>query len=42
VLKEREQDYYGKLQKDKDGQFYLNLLKEGTIGDKISALAMIV
>ena len=30
------------MQKDKDSQFYLNLLKQGTVSDKISALAIII
>ena len=42
VAKDREAAYYQRLSKDKDGQFYLNMLKQGTISDKISALSMII
>ncbi|TNV85590.1 hypothetical protein FGO68_gene17657 [Halteria grandinella] len=42
LTKDKETEHYAKLQKDKDGQFYLNMLKQGTMGDKISALSTIV
>lgn len=41
-MKDKEAECYQKLQKDKDGQFYLNMLKQGTMSDKIAALAAIV
>lgn len=42
IAKDKEAEYYQKLQKDKDGQFKLNMLKQGTMSDKISALTTIV
>ena len=42
LTKQKEQEYYDKLGKDKDGQFYLNMLKQGTMSDKIAALAAII
>ena len=41
-MKEQEDKYYALLQKDKDGQFYLNILSNGTMVDRISALSTII
>lgn len=42
MMRDREAEYYAKMQKDKDGQFYLNILKQGTMSDRISALTTII
>ena len=41
-MKEQEDRYYATLQRDKDGQFYLNILQNGTMVDRISALSTII
>jgi hypothetical protein len=41
-VKQREIDFLKELQKEKDGQWYLTALKQGTLSDKISALSMLV
>ena len=42
LSKEREAEFQKLLSKEKDGQWYLTALKQGTISDKISALSMLV
>lgn len=42
MQKAKEAEFYEKLQKDKDGKFYLNMLKQGTMSDRISALSTII
>ena len=37
-----EDEFYQRMQKDKDGQFYLNMLKQGTMSDRIAALSAII
>eukprot|EP00347_Sterkiella_histriomuscorum_P015659 403356183 len=43
LVRQNEQTYYQKLTKDnKDGDYLLKMLKEGTITDKISALSLLI
>lgn len=39
---EEEKRYREKIEKEKDGQYYLTMLKKGTQADKISALSVLV
>jgi len=41
-MKTKEREFYAKMQKDKEGEWLLTMLKQGTTSDKVSALAMIV
>ena len=42
IAKQREQKFNDGLKKNKEGDWYLTMLKKGTATDKISALAMLV
>jgi ribosome biogenesis protein MAK21 len=37
-----EKAYKEKIEKEKDGQYYLTMLKKGTQADKISSLSIII
>lgn len=43
LVRDNEQTYYQKLAKDnKEGDYLLKMLKQGTITDKISALSLLI
>lgn len=42
IAKDRESKFLKELQSEKDGQWYLTALKQGTLSDRISALSMLV
>ena len=42
LIKVKEREFNEGLQKDRQGDWYLTMLKKGTATDKISSLAMLV
>jgi len=42
LIKAKEREFNEGLQKDRQGDWYLTMLKKGTATDKISSLAMLV
>jgi len=38
----KEKQFKDKIEKEKDGQYYLTMLKKGTQADKISSLSIII
>jgi len=41
-LKAKEKAFMEQIEKEKDGQYYLTMLKKGTSADKIGALSIII